>query len=234
MIVLLVGRKRRIQVLHSLRVGRDPVWSDLALEPAEISRHHLEIIPETAGYRAWDIGSQNGTTVNGEPVGSTGRSLAEGDLIELGGVFKLLVSTLTPPRDSPTTTLGGRAIHLLIQRQKNQFVVEFWHRGRTIRDAMPAQIGRALSLLSLYQRDGLGPVPDQDLRAIAWQGDERAQKTADINRLIARVRRWFDSRGVPAPELVRPRSAGTTQLQMAPTTLHIDPDDWLYRFLEGD
>lgn len=234
MIVLLVGRKRRIQVHHTLRVGRDPTWSDLALVDGEISRYHMEIIPEPAGYRAWDIGSQNGTTINGEPVGSSGRSLAAGDLIELGGVVKLLVSTMTPPRESPTTTVGGRAIHLLVQRQSNQFVVEYWHRGRTIRDAMPAQIGRALSLLSLYQRDGLGPVPDTDLRAIAWQGDERAQKAADIHRLIARVRRWFDSRGVPAPELVRPRSAGTTQLLMAPTTLLLDPDDWLYRFLEGD
>jgi len=52
MIVLLVGGKRRLEIQHCLRIGRDPVWADLVLDRDEISHHHLEIIPEPVGYRA--------------------------------------------------------------------------------------------------------------------------------------------------------------------------------------
>ena len=55
----------------------------------KVSRRHAEIALSEGGYVLKDLGSPNGTFVNGEPV--TEHRLKEGDRITMGGqvfVFK--------------------------------------------------------------------------------------------------------------------------------------------------
>lgn len=58
--------------------------STLMLDDRNVSRHHAEIRPQGTGFVLIDLGSTNGTTVNGERVAE--RQLRDGDLIEFGAI----------------------------------------------------------------------------------------------------------------------------------------------------
>lgn len=63
-------------------VGRDPdvaVWIDLN----SVSRHHARVVVTEGAARLEDLGSKNGTLVNGERISSP-RTLANGDRIKVG------------------------------------------------------------------------------------------------------------------------------------------------------
>jgi pSer/pThr/pTyr-binding forkhead associated (FHA) protein len=54
------------------------------IDDPQASRRHAEIRPVPDGYLLADLGSLNGTTVNGRPV--TEHLLADGDVITIGAV----------------------------------------------------------------------------------------------------------------------------------------------------
>jgi DNA-binding SARP family transcriptional activator len=54
------------------------------LDDPDVSRTHAAVITDTSGSRIEDLGSTNGTFVNGEPVAS--RSLTDGDQIVIGTI----------------------------------------------------------------------------------------------------------------------------------------------------
>ena len=62
-------------------IGRDP-RSDLVLDDPRVSRHHAEIRPRLGRHTLIDLGSLNGTRVNGRRVSEA--ALADGDRIEIG------------------------------------------------------------------------------------------------------------------------------------------------------
>jgi diguanylate cyclase (GGDEF)-like protein len=76
--------KRHALPAAGLVIGRDPQVASLVLvDPAVSARHCVvEADTEGSGFRVADLGSRNGTFVNGEKV--TERSLAEGDKIFVG------------------------------------------------------------------------------------------------------------------------------------------------------
>jgi FHA domain-containing protein len=80
-------------------LGRDP-GCDIALEGRLISRRHARICRVGQSYTLEDLGSRNGTAVNGQPLDGA-RVLRDGDQIELGGVGRLIFvdgdSTSTRP-----------------------------------------------------------------------------------------------------------------------------------------
>lgn len=71
---------------HALSIGRDRDC-DVPLDPKEISRRHAEIQREGDSFVLVDLGSMNGTRVNG--AGVTRHQLDDGDEITIGGVVKL-------------------------------------------------------------------------------------------------------------------------------------------------
>ncbi len=72
----------RVALEREVVIGRDP-RCELPLGAADVSRRHARIGPEDAGgHKVVDLGSTNGTWVNGRPV--TSRKLVAGDRIELG------------------------------------------------------------------------------------------------------------------------------------------------------
>ncbi len=62
-------------------IGRSPD-SDIVLADAEVSRQHAEVRQRDGGYVIVDLGSMNGTKVNG--VGVRERRLEDGDVITIG------------------------------------------------------------------------------------------------------------------------------------------------------
>jgi len=79
--------------LQELTVGRGPLRSlarhgktaTISIPDHEISRTHLAVRRQPAGWDVADLGSKNGIHVNGEPVRST--TLTDGDVIEAGGTL---------------------------------------------------------------------------------------------------------------------------------------------------
>jgi hypothetical protein len=83
-----------------LILGRAPEC-DIVLEGRLISRQHAAISHVGRGYILEDLGSHNGTTVNGRRIGEPW-ALHDGDQIELGGIGRLTFvdsdATSTRPR----------------------------------------------------------------------------------------------------------------------------------------
>jgi hypothetical protein len=63
-------------------IGRDPS-SDWVIDDVEVSRRHARLIPQSGGYAIEDLGSTNGTFVNGQRI-RTVLPLLPGATIRLG------------------------------------------------------------------------------------------------------------------------------------------------------
>ena len=74
---------REVVLGDRLAIGRVE-GVDLVLDDKGISRRHCEIARTADGHSVKDLGSSNGTFVNGEKV--TERTLADGDQLRVGGV----------------------------------------------------------------------------------------------------------------------------------------------------
>src|SRR4051812_22754186 len=57
---------------------------DVVVDDANVSRRHAEVRPGPRGWTVSDLGSTNGTRVNGRHVGGGGEPVRGGDRIELG------------------------------------------------------------------------------------------------------------------------------------------------------
>lgn len=67
----------------TISIGR-ALDNDVIIDSAEVSRHHARIEVHSGEYEIIDLGSTNGTTVNGSPANHT--RLNHGDMIALGTI----------------------------------------------------------------------------------------------------------------------------------------------------
>lgn len=74
-------RGQQFELHGAATIGRG-ADCDLRLEEAAISRHHAEVVWEYVLYQVRDLGSANGTFLNGQQV--LRAPLNDGDLLELG------------------------------------------------------------------------------------------------------------------------------------------------------
>jgi len=81
--------------LQSLRIGRDPE-NELVLEGSRVSRRHARLEWQAGGPVLVDLGSANGTRLNGSALAAERpQPLQVGDQVELGG-FTLVFKALRP------------------------------------------------------------------------------------------------------------------------------------------
>jgi ABC transport system ATP-binding/permease protein len=59
--------------------------NDIAIPSNAVSRHHARITPVEGGHWIVDLGSRNGTLLNGERFRGESRWLANGDTVVVGG-----------------------------------------------------------------------------------------------------------------------------------------------------
>lgn len=75
------GRTWRLGVPSTV-IGRDEASADLVLNDTNVSRRHADIVHDAAGWHIKDLGSTNGTRVNGLRVDQA--DLHSGDTISMG------------------------------------------------------------------------------------------------------------------------------------------------------
>ena len=77
-----VGKPPRVVVVdHVLEIGRDRVG--VTIVDDGVSRRHLKLLPSPLGLQVVDLGSRNGTLLNGVPVAGQ-MNLVDGDVLRIG------------------------------------------------------------------------------------------------------------------------------------------------------
>jgi pSer/pThr/pTyr-binding forkhead associated (FHA) protein len=90
-------------MLATVVLGREPI-NDLFFVHSEVSRRHARLTRRGDGYLLEDLGSTNGTYLNGVRV-DTAVFLHDGDLIDLGETVRLMYINFDP---TVTTEAGKR------------------------------------------------------------------------------------------------------------------------------
>lgn len=91
----------------SVVVGRDPSC-DIRLDDADVSRRHVEVTVGPIGATAHDLGSTNGTSIDGRPI--TSADLDADAYLRVGDTVLALRPTGIPA-ESPKQTPGERVLH---------------------------------------------------------------------------------------------------------------------------
>jgi adenylate cyclase len=124
------GRTREFQLdsASACRIGRSEQCNLVLAGDARVSRNHAIVQRmDTGAYYLSDLGSRNGTVLNGRPV-ATPTALKNGDIIRLGGyelVFVQEEDTVHPPpeadtqEEKTTALLDVRLISVLVLDIRN-------------------------------------------------------------------------------------------------------------------
>jgi len=157
--------------------------ADTTLDNPYVSRRHAEIRYLGDRYQVWDLGSKNGTFVNGSRLGSAGEWIHYGDIIELGRGQVILrfqewrgTITLSSPGEeaSPGT--------LLVNAQSREIQVG----GRLLEPRLSPREFDVLHLL--HERRNQACTKDE-IGARAWPERRRGDiSDQDVEQCIRRLR----------------------------------------------
>lgn len=153
---------------------------EIPLPDRQISRQHARLRRTSDGFTVEDLGSKNGTFVNGEPV-TAPVLLDDGDTIQIGLAYRF--TFVDAEATAPLTFDAGRAFALRLDEERKQV----WIGGRPLDPALsPAQF-EVLRLL--HERPGT-IVDRADIVAAVWGLDANEGVTDQaIDALVRRLRR---------------------------------------------
>jgi DNA-binding response OmpR family regulator len=163
-------------------IGREAP-ADLVIPLPRISRRHAGISRDARGYTIRDLGSRNGTFVNGEPIADAPVLLKNDDQIVLGGTAELGFSNLRETAQGPRI---GRLNGVWLDEGARGV----WVDGKRIDPPLSAA---QLTLLTLLYRSTGQVVPRAQIIAAVWPDSNPAgvgEEAVDglIKRLRARLR----------------------------------------------
>jgi len=169
---------QRWQLSQTIVLGREATC-DVAVVDRQISRFHARLTPTSEGVILEDLGSKNGTHLNGTQL-SAPVVLQDGDVfsVAMAQQFMFIISDATTPLlDGPSQQ--GRLMMDLKSRR-------VWVNQQQLVPPLSAQQFKLLWLL--YERNGQ-VVTRPDLVAVVW-GDEYAMGVSDqaLDALIRRLR----------------------------------------------
>ena len=169
---------QRWQLSQTIVLGRESTC-DVVVVDRQISRFHARLTPTSEGVILEDLGSKNGTHLNGALL-SAPVVLQDGDTLSVAMAqqFMFIIS------DATTPLLDGPSLHgRLMMDLKSRRV---WVNQQQLVPPLSAQQFKLLWLL--YERNGQ-VVTRPDLVAVVW-GDEQSAGVSDqaLDALIRRLR----------------------------------------------
>ena len=169
---------QRWQLSQAIVLGRESTC-DVAISDRQISRYHARITPTSEGVIVEDLGSKNGTHLNGKPLPGP-MVLQDGDIVSIATAqqFMFIIS------DATTPLLDGSPQHgrLLIDLKSRRM----WVNQQQLVPPLSAQQFKLLWLL--YERNGQ-VVTRPDLVAVVWRDDQSAGVSDQaLDALIRRLR----------------------------------------------
>jgi len=160
-------------------IGRRPP-ADIIFPASRISRQHIRIERREFDYYLFDLGSKNGTFVNGQPVGAEGHRLVGGDEIVLGGVVSLRF-------EDPDETMQGPRLGRLQGVWIDPDSGEVWVDALPVTPPLSAAQFTLLQLL--YDANG-GIVSRAQVIATVWPAANPSGVSEEaVDGLIKRLRR---------------------------------------------
>lgn len=181
-------------------LGRAPV-ADVALENPYVSRRHAEIAYDGQDYFIRDLGSKNGTYVDGRAIGPQPVKLRGSEVIELGqgqvvATFGLGSSTVTLPSQAGSRDDGaGRGSTTAPQPSPSRtrgLVVDAARREVIVHDEVvsPPLSRKEFDVLALlYERAGQACSKDE-IAARGWpERPTGAVSDQEISQCVHRIRR---------------------------------------------
>ena len=94
----------------SITIGRDPM-SDIVISDPEVSRQHARLSRTLSGYRVQDLGSTNGTFIDGARLAGDPVELLPGQVVTMGSGVALLYEVTrdeaTPEREQLETVIDS-------------------------------------------------------------------------------------------------------------------------------
>src|SRR5918997_1222109 len=105
---------RELDVDSPTVIGRDPAGAQLVIDDPEASRRHASLTPSGSGATVEDLGSTNGTFVNGQRI-SGAQEAGAGDEIRIGttvlevqsAVEVTRMASIPEPADPDATAIGS-------------------------------------------------------------------------------------------------------------------------------
>jgi hypothetical protein len=175
---------RRWQINKNLVIGRDGTC-DIVIPDRQISRFHANIAPSKQGPIVTDLGSKNGTFINGQKVEDT-RLLQDGDVVQIAlfQYFVYLSSEATVPLDA----------ELLPNKKQFTQRLYFDHRSRRVWigqvEILPALSAAQYRLLQMiYDREG-EVVSREELISSVWgKGVLAGVSDQAFDALVRRLRK---------------------------------------------
>ncbi len=178
-------KAHRWTVDRPLLIGRDPERCDVVIPARQVSRCHARLSPQGDRVLLEDLGSKNGTFVNGEPIDT--HWLEDGDIISIALAQRLAFwrseATLTLPLDEAGQPPAARSN---LRLTLDPLTRRVWVRGQEMAPPLSASQFRLLEVL--YHRQGQ-VVPRADLIAAVW-GPQASPAVSNqaLDALIHRLR----------------------------------------------
>ena len=164
----------------SLTIGRGEDC-DIVLPDRQVSRQHIKILHDNLGFAVEDLGSKNGTYLNGMPVQGMSR-LQDGDEIQIALSVRLLFvgAEATLPLTSEMVKVSTPGVSL------NKGKRQVWVGGKLLDPPLSISQYRLLELL--WEHKGK-VVTREDVSAAVWpESDEAGITEQAIDALVRRLR----------------------------------------------
>jgi hypothetical protein len=160
-------------------IGRRPP-ADLVLSHALVSRRHARIVQRDWASWIEDLGSRNGTFVNGRPVGATPARLEDGDMIVIAGAVSLTYHDPSATRAGPRL---GKLAGVWIDEERGEVWVD------AVQVEPPLSSAQLALLRLLYARLDQ-PVSHAEIIAAVWPDvDPAGVSKQALDGLIKRLRK---------------------------------------------
>lgn len=173
------SQTKRWSLVGSQLIGRE--HADITIPLAEVSRRHAIISVKTGLWTLEDLGSRNGTSVNGTMLSAgIAHPLRDGDVILVAGMAELLYKD---PMATPVAPRLGKLRGLWIDEQS----MDVWIDAQKVTPALSTKQYKLLLLI--YQANGK-PVSRMEIVAAVWAYASAEGISDDaIDSLIKRLRR---------------------------------------------